>query len=61
MFVKGTHTLEQIYFNTLAQGEQLREKQGYLLAIVASANYADDAQIMQNWMWVRPWKLCLGF
>ena len=32
MFVKGTHTLEQIYFNTLAQGEQLREKQGYLLA-----------------------------
>lgn len=31
MFVKETHALEQIYLNT--QGEQLREKQGYLLAI----------------------------
>lgn len=25
MFVKGIHALEHIYFNTLAQGEQLRE------------------------------------
>lgn len=31
MFVKGTHALEQIYLYT--QGEQLREKQGYLHTI----------------------------
>lgn len=49
------------HWNRFTQGEQLREKQGYLLAMVASANSADDARIMQNWMWVRPQKLCLGF
>lgn len=33
MLVKGTHALEQICLNTLAQGEQLKEKQGYLPAM----------------------------
>lgn len=32
VFIKGIHALEQIYFNTLAQGEQLREKQDHVLA-----------------------------
>lgn len=32
MFVKGTHAMEQMYFNTLAQGEQPREKRGSSLA-----------------------------
>lgn len=43
MLVNGTHALEQICLNTLARGEQLKEKQGYLLV-----NCADDARIMQN-------------
>lgn len=43
MLVNGTHVLEQICVNTLARGEQLKEKQGYL-----PANCADDAWIMQN-------------
>lgn len=43
MLATGTHPLERICLNTLAQGEQLKENQGYLLA-----NCADDAWIMQN-------------
>ena len=33
VLVKGIRASEQIYFNTLAQGERLREKQGYSLAV----------------------------
>lgn len=33
MFIEGIQALEQIYFNTLAHGEQLREKQDHVLAI----------------------------
>lgn len=33
MFVKGTHAMEQICLKALASGEQLKEKQGYLLAM----------------------------
>lgn len=61
MFVKGAHVLEQIYFNTLAGGEMLRKKQDYSLAMSTSANCANDAWIMQNWIWVRPRKASLGF
>lgn len=33
MFVKGIQALEHICLNTLAQGKQLKEEQGYLLAM----------------------------